>query len=670
MLLYSILAIFGAFLLTAFLYVHKRKKRALPYLLFVLRFFSISAILLLLINPVFNTKEFYIQKPKLVVAVDNSASIKELKREEVVKKILTKITTTELLQEKFDIDYLSFGNEVQILDSLTFKATQTNQAKLLKQVNSLYQKKKIPIVLITDGNQTTGENYNYFSSKNPIYPIVVGDTTRYKDVEITQLNTNPYAFLDNNFPVEIFVNYKGSTSVKTQLILYENKQPVYTKKLRFSPAHTSENLSILLPANTVGNHYYSAVVKGLENEKNTRNNRKDFSVEVVDQQTKVLLLSSFYHPDLAAIKKSIESNKQRKVELEIITNDPIKLSDYHVVILYQPTEKFAKVYKNLQEEKLSAILITGTQTDWQFLNRIQKDFSKNRSLHQKESFQAIYNPDFSTFVLEDSGFEHLPPLKDVFGNIHFNRPYQSLLFQKINTIATKNPLLAVYEGASTKNVVLFGEDIWRWRLQSKIAHKSFKPFNDFWNTLVQYTATKSKTKQLHITYEKLRYSNQEQMIKAFYVDQNYQVDTQVSIALSLKDENQKTTKIPFVLKESGYQVVLPNLNAGQYSFQVEVIGKQLNSFGSFKILNYSVEQQFSTANKDKLQQLALQSGGSLSYADDSDSVIAKLLDDTKYKSVQKSKKTTSSLIDWRWLLGFIILSLSSEWFVRKYRGLV
>jgi hypothetical protein len=43
---------------------------------------------------------------------------------------------------------------------------------------------------------------------------------------------------------------------------------------------------------------------------NTYNNSKNFAVEVIDQKTKIALVTAINHPDVAALKRSIESNAQ------------------------------------------------------------------------------------------------------------------------------------------------------------------------------------------------------------------------------------------------------------------------------------------------------------------------------------------------------------------------
>jgi hypothetical protein len=69
--------------------------------------------------------------------------------------------------------------------------------------------------MVTDGNQTIGEDYQYYKPgpQVEIFPVVAGDTTAQVDLAINNLNVNRYAFLNNRFPVEIILNYTGREPV-------------------------------------------------------------------------------------------------------------------------------------------------------------------------------------------------------------------------------------------------------------------------------------------------------------------------------------------------------------------------------------------------------------------------------------------------------------------------
>ena len=60
--------------------------------------------------------------------------------------------------------------------------------------------------------------------------------------------------------------------------------------------------------------------------------------------------------------------------------------------------------------------------------------------------------------------------------------------------------------------------------------------------------------------------------------------------------------------------------------------------------------------------------GKLYYLNNTTDLESDLIEDSRFVSIQKSENKINSIIDWKWLLGVIILSLSIEWFIRKYNG--
>ena len=125
-----------------------------------------------------------------------------------------------------------------------------------------------------------------------------------------------------------------------------------------------------------------------------------------------------------------------------------------------------------------------------------------------------------------------------------------------------------------------------------------------------------------------------------------------------------------LLKGSFYEVDLSDLEAGEYLFTITVEGENLKRSGSFKILDFNPEKQLLSANYDKLKRLADNTGGKLYFPNDMDALVNDLSTSEQYRPVQKSKQNIVSLIDFRILLGLIVLTLALEWFIRKYNGLI
>ena len=501
--IYISIAAITALSLALFQYIYKSKlKSNLKYILTVLRVISIFGILLLLINPKFESKTYYDEKPTLVVAVDNSESISYLKLAENASQIINDLKRNSELNERFNVETYSFGKSVNSLDSLNFNERQSNLSLALKQFGEIYANQTAPIVVISDGNQTYGSDYSYSAKgvKQPIYPIILGDSTIYSDLSIKQLNVNRYVFLKNKFPVEIITNYSGTESITTELNIWSGNSVVFRKSLQFDRSKTSQIISTTLNANSVGVKTFRVELVPLTNEKNKVNNSKNFGVEVIDQKTNIALVAERLHPDLGALKKSIESNEQRSVLILKPKEYLSKINDFQLVILYQSNNNFTSVLREVKAQKLNTFIISGTSTSWNILNSSQ-DYFKQTITNQTEDFQPSLNRNYSTFIIDNLNFENYPPLKSEFGVLKFLKPSDIILYKTVNGITTEQSMLSTFEIDNTKHALLSGEGIWRWRAQAYLNTESFIDFDNFIGKLVQYLSSNKKRKRINVDYK-------------------------------------------------------------------------------------------------------------------------------------------------------------------------
>jgi len=162
-------------------------------------------VFILLINPVITSKNFEINKTPLPIVMDNSSSIVDLKANKTALEAYSKLISNKSIQDKFEIQSYQFDTDFQLSEKFNFKGKQTNIDKVAKNLKSINKNSNYPVVLISDGNQTIGNDYLYsFEPSMKIYPVVLGDTTSFLDLRISHLNVNKYAFLKNKFPVEVF----------------------------------------------------------------------------------------------------------------------------------------------------------------------------------------------------------------------------------------------------------------------------------------------------------------------------------------------------------------------------------------------------------------------------------------------------------------------------------
>jgi hypothetical protein len=656
--------------LSFYQYLYKVKNQSkLYWFLTFLRFISWTMVFILLINPIVSIKKNITTKTPLPIIIDNSKSISELKASNEASELYKKFYENSAIKDKYDVQLFSFDEELKRFSQLNFKGTQSNIDGVAKYCKQLYRNTAHPIVLFTDGNQTMGNDYVFsFNENTTVLPVVLGDTTSVVDLKINQINANKYAFLKNKFPVEVVLQYNGNQSITSKFSFKRDNQTLFKQNISFSKDKKSQTISLLLDANSIGIAKYKAILEPIDKEKNTYNNSKYFTIDVLDQRTEIALISSVNHPDISALKRSIETNQQRKVTI-VNPNKINSLQGFNILILYQPNSSFKTLFELNKNAQLNTFIITGTNTDFNFLNQQQNDLLFKLS-SQNESYLTNFETNFNLFSQANIGFENFPPLEHKFGLIVPKSEVNTLLSARIRNVSIQNPILTFVENKSNRKAYLFGENIWKWRLESHLKEKSFTSFDLFTDKIIQFLAANTNKNNLNVSFEQLYNLGDNIIISAEYFNKNYEFDENAQLTISVQNSKTKASKKYDLLKSTNsFKVNLDGLSAGNYSFTI--IEKQSkNKFsGSFEILDFDLEKQFVNPDKSRLSQLATNTNGVVFYPDQMDKLIKSLLENEQYIPIQKETITKTPLIDWKWILLILIACLSVEWFVRKYNGL-
>ncbi len=666
--LWVILIVVLSFGLSWFQYQKQFKKQTRRAFLFAVpRFLAYLCLGLLLLNLQIKQTTYFNEKPNLVIGVDNSISIAQITDTATYKTNVLKWIDDGDLNEAFNLQVYQFGEDYSSLNDLNFTDNQTQISNFISKMSNIYRSTSTYTLLFTDGQQTLGQDYLYYNktiSQNLI-PVVVGDTTNYDDLKIDRINANRYAFLNNQFPVEVFLSSNTEEEVKTDFVLKRGNNVIARKPITFNKNNKAQNFKIYLKASEFGVNTITAELKPV-NEKNTQNNTQQFAVEVIDERTKILLLYNTLHPDLGMLKKSIESNQQRQVKLQNIKELNEDLATYNLVILYQPDTNFQQVFKTVQTQNLNHIIIGGTQTDYGFLNKNQSYFSKTLS-RATEDYYPELNKGFSSYQIEDIGFANFPPLKNKFGDIEQATDSDILLYQNINGISTQQPLLMTVAKNNQKSAYLFGENLWRWRMKSFVEENDFKAFDRFIDQLIQFLSSTTTKKRLVTDVKSFYNKGENNRISLQYFDKNYNFDPNQKISLQVSDKaSDQTFSYTFILKDQDYSTKINDLPAGNYSYKIVVDGENISESGQFTLIDFVIEKQFYRADVEKLQQIS----DTLFFANQLDNLKTYLTTEQKFKPIQKSIEKKESLIEWWIFFILIIVFLGFEWFARKYHGLI
>ena len=562
----AILLILSALLggsLSYFQYFYKQERNNSLILPAVLRFISLFALLTLLINPRYEARQYTTVKPNLQVVLDGSKSMRLSGGDSSASDLVEKLRSDPDLNSRFDLDFFIFGNNLRLLDSISYSDSQTDIDEALTRLDELSASKSGAIVLISDGIQTFGKNYIYTRAKKKVFPVITGDTVRTTNLEVTLVNANAFVSLGNTFEIEVFVNFSGTAPVSSKLVIEREGVRIAERMLRFSDVG-SQQVSFEIEAEEIGRQLYKASIQTIQGEREVLDNQKVFEIEVIDEKTEVAVVYSFPHPDLGMIKQSLETQENKKVNLIPVSEWSEETGDYPVYVIYQPDSRFEELFSYLRRSEKNYFLITGASSDWDFLKKAVPQFEKQSSSLTEEFF-PVYAEDFQSFYTEDIGFSEFPSLTFNMGQVEFKVPHSAILRQSVNGIQTGQPLLTTFEAEGGRRVVLFGENIWKWRLYSYQRDGDFQRFDRFLNALFQYLYLSRKSLELELFYEKSTFDDQEISIKTRKYDSNLNLDLGSQLELRI-DQDDKT--YPMFVNKSFYEVRLSDVEPGVHDFRV------------------------------------------------------------------------------------------------------
>ncbi len=432
-----------------------------------------------------------------------------------------------------------------------------------------------------------------------------------------------------------------------------------------------------MPALKTGVIHYRITLSNLTGEVSFRNNTRDIFVEVLDGRQKILILGNSPHPDIAASKSAVESNKNYQVDVEYAANFTGSIKDYNLIILHQlpsGTQKLANVFRDIRDMKKSTLFVMGNQTSLSDFSKVQNAVLVKANEDKYNEVTASLNKDFPLFSLSAKITEtltKLPPLSNYFGDYKSNPSSRILLFQKINSVTTDFPLLLVNETSEAKVGVLCGEGIWRWRLHDFQMNGNQNATHEILQKTVQYLSVKNDKRPFKISTDKNIFQDNEAIIfDAQLYNSNYELINQPEVDLVIKSEDGKTLNYKFNKTESAYRLNIGFLPTGNYSYiaTAKVGNGTLTAGGKLSVSPVQLEGMQTRADYQVLNQLATQHGGKMHLLADAEQIANEINATNKLKPVLFDTIQTESAINLKWIFLMVILLLGAEWGIRKYLG--
>ncbi len=677
--LWFIIFCLGAGLGFSYLLYRKRNaevKNWVHYLLFVSRFVIVSTLCFFLLNPLIKSTSSYTEKPIVVIAADNSASIGRSKDslfyKGEFKKQLQRLN--EALGEKYEIKFVRFSDGVEEDSALNYSGKETNISAVLADIRSNYEGKNLgAVILASDGLYNTGNNPVYEVEKNnfPVYTIALGDTLLQKDALIKKISHNQTAYIGNQFPVEVQVQASDLKGKDAIVSISQGGKKLGEQNIKYTSSNHSAALNFLLTADKAGLQRYEVNVSVVDGELNKSNNNMPFVVDVIDKREKVLILANAPHPDINALKQAIEGNQSYEVEVKLSENFVASFKPYSLVVLHQ-IDLRNPVTKRLQSEisthKTSTLQFSRTDL-WAFPGLRLSGISSRAN-----DAEPVLNPGFALFGVSNelkNYVKEFPAVNSPLATYKLATGASSLLNQQIGQVQTENPMLVFSDEGGQKSALFVGDGLWRWRMRDFADHENNNVFDELVQKTVQYLSVKADKSFFRVYTRRIINENEAIEFNAEVFNPSYELITAPEVNMVITDEAKKQFNYTFSKNNKGYHLNTGNFPPGNYTYrsQVKINNQLFEQKGEFTVKPLMAEYTGLVADHALLYTISKKTGGQLFYPKQMADLQKKLLDNENIKTLVHEQKQVNDFINLKSVFFILLLILSVEWFVRKYNGL-
>jgi hypothetical protein len=650
-------------------------------LLVTFRFLATFCIAFLLLGPLMKIRTNRTDKPIIVLALDGSQSVTANKDSAFYRSEF--LNNWQQLRENLSKDYevksYTLGKNIYESQTTNFTEPQTNLSSALSYIHNAYSNQNIgAVIMASDGLYNDGSNplYETTKLKIPVYTVALGDTIQQKDILIKQVKHNQLVYAGNFFPLEIGIQAYGFANKQTTLTVSHKSNIVFSTTVNVNSNSFYLSVPVSLEATLSGTQHYVVSLNPLFGETSTANNRFDVFVNVIDGKQKIALLSLAPHPDISAIKQSIEQNQNYSVTADKYDfYSPSQLKDYSLIILHQlpgPKGEGLSLIKAAREQHIPLLYCVGAQTGLSFLNSAEPSVTLSANRIATNETTPNMEPTFSLFTLSDEEWgviKKYPPLYSPYANYRLNTEHEVLFTQQIGYAKTSFPLIAFSKISGHKIGFIFGEGFWKWRLYDEDL-SSQKVTSTLIGKIIQYLAVKDDRSRFRVNGKKRFNENETIKLDAEVYNESYELVNTEDVQITIQNASGKKYTYTFNKTEKAYQLDIGMMPPGNYDYIARTTTgvKQAMVKGQFIVLPLQVEFLQTTANHQLLNNLSTETNGKLFYPNQLQELEKSLKENESIKPLIYKQETVKSWINLKWIFFFILCLLSVEWFVRRWNG--
>lgn len=681
----AVLIIICAVLIALSWYSYKKQQTLPPpsrWILTTLRALTLIIVFLLLMNPYFYSSNEVERKPKVAVFLDNSESTSISKGNysglDTYQNLLTELNFEN--QDEIQVDFYSLGEQVQNFhpDSLTASDTRTNLSDPLRSVLEMDEQVRAAI-LITDGILTYGQNpsVSAFESSIPLYTIGIGDTLLVEDIAVSNIVTNTTGYTNTNHRIEADITQSGFRGQTITVTLQGEGEILAEQTVSFDADKQVKRVRFDQELEEPGLQQYEIVVNPLPDEFTSMNNRRVFSIDVLDSRVNILHLAFEIHPDVKAIRSVIQTDINNQLtSLTYLGNNRFieelpQETDFNLVVIHgQPERGFTLPLDiNLSETPTVHFTLTNLPNKMNTIPAVKLiEFPVGR-VAQVQLEPLLSENEQPILELPNVELQDAPHLNSPLRG-QISSPLANPLFGLISEgIVTDYPAIAISEQGNIRRSHVLP---WGWYRMLQNPNEIQRNYaTRLITNLISWTASDPDNRKLKVNPVKQSFSTAENPeLNAILQNERGESEDDAIIEITLQSENSESRT--FNMENTGngnYRLLLPRLSQGLYEYSATARkgSREIETqSGQFLVSNTSMEFINTSRNDELLKSVAQNSGGDYFTYNNATAIWDSL------ESANIFQPHTETIENYAfpvrnvyWFL-LVLFLLGSEWMIRKY----
>jgi uncharacterized membrane protein len=198
------------------------------------------------------------------------------------------------LSDRYEVQVYALGESLRLMEAGEIPALKAGGKKGdLAGALKIWSSRNVLPILLSDGRMGWKD---HSASTLPLVAIPVGDPEIYKDVWIHSVKAPALAFRGREVRVEGVVRSKGFTPMNLPISLKEGNKLLTAQSIRIMGGPAGVPFSFSFTPEEVGQRHFSLSVPPQSGESSLLNNALQFSLKVVKDKIRILMVSG--HPSL------------------------------------------------------------------------------------------------------------------------------------------------------------------------------------------------------------------------------------------------------------------------------------------------------------------------------------------------------------------------------------